>query len=102
MQHWFTGEESIYNDFIAATNFFLFFSPEGVRLIALQRTTDTLALYLNDHVKFLFGIELPMLLLIRLAILAVREVILFMLKLGWRWGKAILAIVILLATYIIH
>ena len=102
MHSYFTGGSSLYNDFIAFTNFFLFFSPEGVRLIALQRTTDTLALFINDLVKPLIGFELPMLVLIRIAVLGVREIVWFILKTGWKWGKAILAIFIILIVVIMQ
>ena len=100
VEGWFTGDASIYNDFIAITNLFLFSSPEGVRLIALQRTTDTLALMINDYVKPLVGFEFPMLVLIRIAVLAVREVIVFFIKTTWYWGKAVLVALIILVILI--
>ena len=102
VEGWFTGDASIYNDFIAFTNLFLFSSPEGVRLIALQRTTDTLALFINDIVKPIVGYEFPMLVLIRIAVLAVREVIVVFIKTGWYWGKAVLVALIILVILIFY
>ena len=100
VEGWFTGDASIYNDFIAITNLFLFFSPEGVRLIALQRTTDTLALFLNGLLKPLIGYEFPMLVLIRVAVLAVREAVVFMLRVGWYGGRALLIATIIVIILI--